>query len=283
MVAETALSGVVRYEWRLLSPVLHALLDTVAADYARESPDEVGPPRPMPDGQPLDAARASLHSLLSSYSAPPFTLQRLCEVLLEPRKQYSRADKLLLVIERLLLVTSTLEVTSDLPPPPPLSQLGPVNENPPSPYDGEPIAERMVPPVDAQQQQQQHHHHHIGNGMGDYAVFVAVDEGSGGGMLGGDDSPGDTSPRARPPMELMDALHAEAFAAAALAGSSPEKENHVSHWPQPAMAAAAAERASPPRQLAVEGAEMDIEAPPAASIGPQTQEEVGTQLPTNTN
>ena len=54
-----------------------------------------GPPRPPPpgfEGWPSPAAR--LHSQLDGLEGAPFTLQRLCEVLLEPRKQYSRFDKL---------------------------------------------------------------------------------------------------------------------------------------------------------------------------------------------
>lgn len=112
-------------------------------------------------------------------------MQRLCEILLEPRKHYARLDKLLAALDRILRVTSTVPIkqwispshrmyrrlyaqhtnnngddgqtiaaaaaamttttaTRDndmlLPPLPLLSSLCPVNENPPSPYDGEPPA-----------------------------------------------------------------------------------------------------------------------------------------------
>lgn len=48
----------------------------------------------MADGGSLDGQLANLHSLLDQFSEAPFTMQRLCEVLLEPRKQYRRLDKL---------------------------------------------------------------------------------------------------------------------------------------------------------------------------------------------
>ena len=48
----------------------------------------------MPGGGSPDSVRSGIHSLLDSFSEAPFTLQRLCEVLLEPRKQYRRLDKL---------------------------------------------------------------------------------------------------------------------------------------------------------------------------------------------
>lgn len=53
-----------------------------------------GPPRPPPAGfESVDALAARLHALLDGHEAAPFTLQRLCEVLLEPRRQYARLDK----------------------------------------------------------------------------------------------------------------------------------------------------------------------------------------------
>lgn len=36
MLAETALTGLQRYEWRLLAPLLHSLVDAVLADYGRQ-------------------------------------------------------------------------------------------------------------------------------------------------------------------------------------------------------------------------------------------------------
>lgn len=138
---------------------------------------QIGPPRPIPGiGSPEDLA-ARLHGLLDSYSAAPFTLQRICEVLLEPRKQYSRLDKVVsaeqqewqcatacriscpevvdckqcpcgavlppllqgLAIEKLLTVTSCMQPAASPPPLPALASLGPVNDNPFSPYqDGRP-------------------------------------------------------------------------------------------------------------------------------------------------
>lgn len=170
VLAETALTGRQRYEWQLLVPLLHKLLDSVLAEYIQqqEAEAEVGPPRPPPPGytSPSDLV-ARLHSLLDTHGAAPFTLQRLCEVLLEPRKQYARFDKVGLAIEKLLMVTSTRQPDEQLPPLPLLSCLGPVNENPPSPYlDGRPpqVLDQQQHQALLQQQAQamaaaQQHHH----------------------------------------------------------------------------------------------------------------------------
>lgn len=159
MLAETALTGLQRFEWRLLVPLLHSLVDAVLADFGAQEaevcvhacvpvgqtaprgrsgavqlclvmiatrrpcstglgthfariaaycrststalPSQTvvalqveGPPRPPPAGfESVDALASRLHALLDGHEAAPFTLQRLCEVLLEPRRQYARLDK----------------------------------------------------------------------------------------------------------------------------------------------------------------------------------------------
>lgn len=60
-------------------------------------------------------------ALLSFVEGPPFTLQRLCEILLSARSIYPNLSKLALALEKNLLVTSTLTISSD-PYPPALMQ-----------------------------------------------------------------------------------------------------------------------------------------------------------------
>ncbi|WMV19476.1 hypothetical protein MTR67_012861 [Solanum verrucosum] len=56
----------------------------------------------------------SLFQALNSFAeGPPFTLQRLCEILLDARNIYSKLSKLALALEKNLLVTSTLTISSD--------------------------------------------------------------------------------------------------------------------------------------------------------------------------
>ncbi|KAL0400475.1 UNVERIFIED_CONTAM: hypothetical protein Slati_4077400 [Sesamum latifolium] len=56
---------------------------------------------------------AALHSF---DEGPPFTLQRLCEILLAARSIYPKLSKLSLALEKNLLVTSTLTISSDPSP-----------------------------------------------------------------------------------------------------------------------------------------------------------------------
>ncbi|KAK4433197.1 hypothetical protein Salat_1081900 [Sesamum alatum] len=55
-------------------------------------------------------------ALHSFDEGPPFTLQRLCEILLAARSIYPKLSKLSLALEKNLLVTSTLTISSDPSP-----------------------------------------------------------------------------------------------------------------------------------------------------------------------
>ncbi|CAN6207901.1 unnamed protein product [Urochloa humidicola] len=71
---------------------------------------------------------------------PPFTLQRLCEILLNPKGTYTKLSKLALALEKNLLVTSTLTKCTDPYPAahgPPSSDCTQITENS-GPVDEEP-------------------------------------------------------------------------------------------------------------------------------------------------
>ncbi|KAF4319556.1 hypothetical protein BBO99_00004640 [Phytophthora kernoviae] len=54
--------------------------------------------------------RASVTQLLQTFEGPPFTLQRLTEIILEPHRSYRSLPKLLNALEKLLAVSSTIQV-----------------------------------------------------------------------------------------------------------------------------------------------------------------------------
>ncbi|PRW59457.1 mediator of RNA polymerase II transcription subunit 12 isoform X1 [Chlorella sorokiniana] len=267
VLAETALHGRQRYEWRLLLPLLHALVDVVLAEYA--PPEDEGPPRPPPPGfENAESLAARLHALLDGFEAAPFTLQRLCEVLLEPRKQYARLDKVTVAIEKLLMVTSTRQpdAPGSLPPPPPLSELRGVNDNPPSPYlDGRP-PQVLDPQQHQALLQQQGRLGGLANGLGDSALRGV-----------GPDSDGSTAAVAAAAADAMQLDVAPMTAAAAEAAVAAQ-----------AAAAAAANPAPPPITAAeaevaaefVHSALADEEgSPPASAAGGSPPAAGGSEAP----
>ncbi len=75
--------------------MLH-LLQQVLAEYEDLSKVEVGPAPPPAEGESIAAVSERLSDAVRAFMEAPFTIQRLCELLLQPRKQYSRLDKLVL-------------------------------------------------------------------------------------------------------------------------------------------------------------------------------------------
>ncbi|XP_022710591.1 serine/threonine-protein phosphatase 4 regulatory subunit 2-A-like [Varroa jacobsoni] len=53
--------------------------------------------------------REKILEALEYFTQAPFTIQRLCEVMVEPKKYYKRIDKLMRAIEKNLLVTTTVD------------------------------------------------------------------------------------------------------------------------------------------------------------------------------
>lgn len=133
VLAETACTGVIRYDWPLVrSLVVQQLGEQLTAYEAAEHVD-VGPARPLGTGDSdVQATVKRFTELLEQFQGPPWTLQRLCELVLEPRKQYQRLHKLILAIEKLLLVTGEVGLTQPPPPLPRLDQLSRVNDPPAS-------------------------------------------------------------------------------------------------------------------------------------------------------
>ncbi|MCH88429.1 serine/threonine protein phosphatase 4 regulatory subunit [Trifolium medium] len=61
-------------------------------------------------------------SLTCFIDGPPFTLQRVCEILLDAKNIYPNLSKLALALEKNLLVTSTLTISADPYPQDPVQE-----------------------------------------------------------------------------------------------------------------------------------------------------------------
>lgn len=116
VLVEIATTGVIRYPWKALLPLLCFYVENVFEAF------------PIPNAE-RDVPR--LCEKLKALSDPPFTLQRLTELLLEPKKQYASGEKLAAALEKLISVTTLIPITENPPERPLLDSLPKVNENPP--------------------------------------------------------------------------------------------------------------------------------------------------------
>ncbi|KAG9448156.1 hypothetical protein H6P81_014284 [Aristolochia fimbriata] len=121
-----AATGKFWHDWNILKGLLSYRLKQVLADYPEsEKKPDVGPQSSSLSGETYPELEKRLdEALLSFEDGPPFTLQRLCEILLTPKAIYTNLSKLALALEKNLLVTTTLRVCTD--PYPSTTAQGPV-------------------------------------------------------------------------------------------------------------------------------------------------------------
>lgn len=106
-LAWVARTGEPVYRWTLVRALLKEKLAAVMAEYRAEPPGLELPPCPNVPPFDCDAMRVCFLAKLDAFRAPPFTVQRICELLAHPRKHYNRIDKFMRAFEKNILVVST--------------------------------------------------------------------------------------------------------------------------------------------------------------------------------
>lgn len=95
------------YQWSLIKCLFREKLLNVITDFYESTPTIDLPPSPNVDPFNYERMKANLLERLDSFSNAPFTVQRICELLTNPRKEYNRADKFMRAVEKNVLVVST--------------------------------------------------------------------------------------------------------------------------------------------------------------------------------
>lgn len=108
-LAYVARTGDPVYQWSLVKALFKEKLLSVITDFYETTPGIDIPPYPNVDPFNYDIMKNSLLERLDSFTSAPFTVQRICELLTFPRKQYNRVDKFMRAIEKNILVVSTRE------------------------------------------------------------------------------------------------------------------------------------------------------------------------------
>ncbi|XP_052870080.1 serine/threonine-protein phosphatase 4 regulatory subunit 2 [Anopheles cruzii] len=105
-----ARTGDTVYRWVLVKPLFREKLVNVITDFHDNTPSIADlPPCPNVDPFNYERMKRALLDRLDSFNSAPFTVQRICELLTEPRKQYTRIDKFMRAVEKNILVVSTQE------------------------------------------------------------------------------------------------------------------------------------------------------------------------------
>lgn len=94
MLSDISRTGKVQFAWELVRPLIAVQMVQVFAHYFSKK-GFIGPV-----DQTFESRRDELLQLLSQMEGPPFTIQRLTELLLNPMSQYSATHKVMNAVEK---------------------------------------------------------------------------------------------------------------------------------------------------------------------------------------
>ena len=97
------------YQWSAVKSLFREKMISVITDFYETCPSVEIPPCPNVDIFNYDNMKNFILEKLDTFAAAPFTLQRICELLTTPRKEYNRIDKYMRALEKNILVVSTVE------------------------------------------------------------------------------------------------------------------------------------------------------------------------------
>ncbi|XP_059091657.1 serine/threonine-protein phosphatase 4 regulatory subunit 2-like [Tigriopus californicus] len=104
-----AQTGHTHFPWQKIKPLLKLKLDAVIKDFHASHPTDDLPHVPNVDPFSFRDCRDKVFGQLDGFPGIPFTVQRLCELLTQPKKHYKRTDKFMRAIEKNMLVVSTVD------------------------------------------------------------------------------------------------------------------------------------------------------------------------------
>ncbi|KAM4736864.1 serine/threonine-protein phosphatase 4 regulatory subunit 2-like [Anableps anableps] len=88
-------------------------LDKVMEDFHASAPEERDSHNPNVEYIPFEEMKKRILKIVDGYNGIPFTIQRLCELLTDPKRNYTGTDKFLRGLEKNVMVVSYLHPTSE--------------------------------------------------------------------------------------------------------------------------------------------------------------------------
>ncbi len=106
-ISYVARTGDPVFQWSLVKVLIKEKLLAVLNEFVQESEGSLNIPTcPNVEIFNYETMKTSLLNRLDTFILPPFTIQRICELLSAPRKEYNRIDKYMRAVEKNFLVVS---------------------------------------------------------------------------------------------------------------------------------------------------------------------------------
>ncbi|KAG7520955.1 serine serine/threonine-protein phosphatase 4 regulatory subunit 2-like [Solea senegalensis] len=102
-----------RISWSQFKSYFMFKLEKVMDDFHTSMPEQRGPNNPNVEYIPFEEMKTRILKIVDGYNGIPFTIQRLCELLMDPKRNYTGTDKFLRGLEKNVMVVSCVYPTSD--------------------------------------------------------------------------------------------------------------------------------------------------------------------------
>ncbi|XP_070824261.1 serine/threonine-protein phosphatase 4 regulatory subunit 2-A-like isoform X2 [Chaetodon trifascialis] len=112
-LCHVAKTGQPMIPWSQLKTYFMFKLEKVMDDFHASAPEQRGPHNPNVDYVPFEEMKTRILKIVDGYNGIPFTIQRLCELLTDPKRNYTGTDKFLMGLEKNVMVVSCVYPTSD--------------------------------------------------------------------------------------------------------------------------------------------------------------------------
>ncbi|XP_047438605.1 serine/threonine-protein phosphatase 4 regulatory subunit 2-A-like [Mugil cephalus] len=108
-----AKTGQAMIPWPQFKTYFMFKLEKVMDDFHASTPEQRGPHNPNVEYVPFEEMKKRVLKIVDGYNGIPFTIQRLCELLTDPKRNYTGTDKFLRGLEKNVMVVSCVYPTSE--------------------------------------------------------------------------------------------------------------------------------------------------------------------------
>ncbi|XP_028265559.1 serine/threonine-protein phosphatase 4 regulatory subunit 2-A-like isoform X2 [Parambassis ranga] len=112
-LSHIAKTGQPMISWLHFKPYFIFKLEKVMDDFHASIPEQRGSHNPNVEYVPFEEMKKRILKIVDGYNGIPFTIQRLCELLTDPKRNYTGTDKFLRGLEKNVMVVSCVYPASD--------------------------------------------------------------------------------------------------------------------------------------------------------------------------
>ncbi|TDH10281.1 hypothetical protein EPR50_G00073620 [Perca flavescens] len=112
-LCHVAKTGQPMISWSQFKTYFVFKLEKVMDDFHASTPEQRAPHNPNVDYIPFEEMKTRILKIVNGYNGIPFTIQRLCELLTDPKHNYTGTEKFLMGLEKNVMVVSCVYPTSE--------------------------------------------------------------------------------------------------------------------------------------------------------------------------